>query len=84
MILFEDDADLRLGYCWTGEALTRGVYFHPWHNNFICTALTEEDVAMTLHATDRAFEALRKRRAGLGPVEQLMARFARLAQRSSE
>jgi len=84
MILFEDDADLRLGYCWTAEALTRGVYFHPWHNNFICAALTEEDVEMTLDATDRAFEALKKRRAGLGPVEQLRARFTRLAQRSSD
>jgi glutamate-1-semialdehyde 2,1-aminomutase len=78
MILFEDDADLRLGYCWTAEALTRGVYFHPWHNNFICAALTEEDVETTLNATDQAFEAVKKRRAMLGPVEQLRARFARL------
>jgi glutamate-1-semialdehyde 2,1-aminomutase len=78
MILFEDDADLRLGYCWTAEALTRGVYFHPWHNNFICAALTEADVKMTLNATGQAFEAVKKRRAMLGPVEQLRARFARL------
>lgn len=75
MILFEDDPDLRLGYCWVTEALTRGVYFHPWHNNFICAALTESDVKMTLNATDEAFAALRKRRATLGPVEQLKARF---------
>src|SRR5580693_2619109 len=79
MILFEDDPDLRLGYCWTAEALTRGVYFHPWHNNFICAALTEQDVKQTLDATDQAFAVLKKRRPTLGPVEQLKARFARTA-----
>jgi glutamate-1-semialdehyde 2,1-aminomutase len=76
MILFEDDADLRLGYCWVAEALTRGVYIHPWHNNFICAALTESDVERTLNATGEAFAALKKQRATLGPVEQLKARFA--------
>ena len=74
MILFEDDPDFRLGYCWVSEALTRGVYFHPWHNNFICSALTENDVNLTLDATDQAFAALKKKRATLGPVEQLKAR----------
>jgi glutamate-1-semialdehyde 2,1-aminomutase len=82
MILFEEDADLRLGYCWVSEALTRGVYFHPWHNNFICAALTEGDVTRTLHATDDAFAALKKRRSTLGPVEQLQARFARQRQQA--
>jgi glutamate-1-semialdehyde 2,1-aminomutase len=79
MILFNDDPDLRLGYCWTAEALTRGVYIHPWHNNFICAALTEQDVKQTLDATDQAFAVLKKRRPTLGPVEQLKARFARTA-----
>jgi glutamate-1-semialdehyde 2,1-aminomutase len=76
MILFEDDPDLRLGYCWVAEVLTRGVYIHPWHNNFICAALSGSDVKMTLTATDEAFAALKKRRPTLGPVEQLNARFA--------
>jgi glutamate-1-semialdehyde 2,1-aminomutase len=78
MILFEDDPDLRLGYCWVEEAVTRGVYLHPWHNNFICAALTESDVKATLEVTDQAFDALKKRRPTLGPVEQLKARFARI------
>ena len=77
MILFDGDPDLRLGYCWVAEALTHGVYLHPWHNNFICAALTESDVRQTLQATDEAFAALKKRRAALGPVEQLRSRFAR-------
>jgi glutamate-1-semialdehyde 2,1-aminomutase len=79
MILFDDDPDLRLGYCWVTEALTRGVYIHPWHNNFICSALTEQDVKLTLDATDQAFAALKTRRPRLGPVEQLRARFSRTA-----
>jgi len=78
MILFEDDRDLRLAYCWVAEALKRGVYMHPWHNNFICAALTEGDVRQTLDSTDQAFAELKKQRATLGPVEQLKARFARL------
>jgi glutamate-1-semialdehyde 2,1-aminomutase len=84
MILFEDDPDLRLGYCWVEEALTRGVYFHPWHNNFICAALTENDVKLTLDATDQAFAALKKHRSTLTPVEQLQSRFARLAEAASK
>jgi len=78
MILFDDDPDMRLGYCWVAEALTRGVYIHPWHNNFICAALTENDVKLTLQITDEAFSALKKKRAALGPAQQLAARFARL------
>ncbi|MBZ5607708.1 MAG: aminotransferase class III-fold pyridoxal phosphate-dependent enzyme [Acidobacteriia bacterium] len=78
MILFDDDPDMRLGYGWVSEALTRGVYIHPWHNNFICAALTENDVKLTLEITDEAFAALKKKRATLGPVPQLAARFARL------
>ena len=78
MILFDDDPDLRLGYCWVAEALTRGVYIHPWHNNFICAALTESDVKLTLDATDQAFSVLKKRRPTLEPPEQLKARFDRL------
>ncbi len=78
MILFDDDPDMRLGYCWAAEALTRGVYIHPWHNNFICAALTEGDVRRTLEITDEAFAALQRKRATLGPVPQLAARFARL------
>jgi glutamate-1-semialdehyde 2,1-aminomutase len=78
MILFDDDPDMRVGYCWVSEALTRGVYIHPWHNNFICAALTTDDVMLTLAKTEEAFAALKKKRATLGPVPQLAARFAHL------
>ncbi|MGH9823939.1 MAG: aminotransferase class III-fold pyridoxal phosphate-dependent enzyme [Blastocatellia bacterium] len=70
-IFFEDDPDYRLKYCWCEEALVRGVYLHPYHNMFICAALTEEDVRLTLEATGEAFAALKKRQPTLEPVEKV-------------
>jgi glutamate-1-semialdehyde 2,1-aminomutase len=57
-ILFEDDPDLRKGFCWTAEAAERGVLLHPWHNMFVSAALTDADVQTTLERTDEAFAAL--------------------------
>ena len=75
-ILFEDDPDFRKGFCWTAEAARRGVLLHPWHNMFLCAALTEGDIEKTLAASDEAFAALRLREPGLGPVEKLRPVFA--------
>jgi len=75
-IFFEDDPDFRLKYCWTEEALIRGVYFHPYHNMFISSALTASDVKATLEVTDQAFQALKQRRPTLGPVEKVNALLA--------
>src|SRR5215831_13113790 len=70
-IFFEEDPDFRLKYCWTEEALSRGVYLHPYHNMFISAALTENDVKATLEVADQAFQAVKKRRPTLGPVEKV-------------
>jgi glutamate-1-semialdehyde 2,1-aminomutase len=43
------------------EAVTRGVYLHPWHNWFLCAAHTAEDVERTLAVTNEAFRAVRER-----------------------
>ncbi|HYM00022.1 MAG TPA: aminotransferase class III-fold pyridoxal phosphate-dependent enzyme, partial [Blastocatellia bacterium] len=79
-IFFDDDPDFRLKYCWCEEALIRGVYLHPYHNMFLCSALTEEDVRLTLEATEAAFATLKKRQPTLKPVEQIKLM---LAQRNS-
>jgi glutamate-1-semialdehyde 2,1-aminomutase len=74
-ILFEDDPDFRVGFGFAQEAIARGIYLHPWHNMFICAALTEHDVGETLLATDAALEALKKRRGTLQPhpvVKQML------------
>jgi glutamate-1-semialdehyde 2,1-aminomutase len=79
-IFFADDPDFRMKYCWTEEALTRGVYLHPYHNMFISAALTESDVSKTLDVTDEAFRALKNRRSALGPVEKVSALLAQRRQ----
>ena len=74
LIMFDDDDSHAKGYLWNSAMIKRGVYFHPWHNMFICAALTEHDVGETLLATDAALEALKKRRGTLQPhpvVKQL-------------
>jgi glutamate-1-semialdehyde 2,1-aminomutase len=60
-ILFAEDPDFRRGFAFASEMLQRGVYLHPWHNNFVCAALTEMDVELVLAASADAFAAVRKR-----------------------
>jgi glutamate-1-semialdehyde 2,1-aminomutase len=44
----------------SAEAIRRGAFIHPRHNWFVSAAMTDEDVAAALAATDGAFAALRK------------------------
>jgi glutamate-1-semialdehyde 2,1-aminomutase len=66
-ILFEEDPDFRRGFAFASELIQRGVYLHPWHNNFVCAALTEADVEEVLAASADAFAAVRKREGTLEP-----------------
>jgi len=72
-IFFADDADFRLGYAWVVECLKRGALFHPWHNMFLSAAHTAQDIAQALDCAERAFAALRQRRAQLQPPAQIAA-----------
>jgi glutamate-1-semialdehyde 2,1-aminomutase len=76
LFLFDEDPDLRVGFCWSSEMLKRGVYVHPWHNMFLSAAMTERDIDVALDAASGAFAALRARRAALEPVQKLQAFFA--------
>lgn len=71
LFLFDDDPDLRKGFCFASELLARGVYTHPWHNMFICAAMTEADIDAALDAAEAAFAALKRQAPGLPPVEKL-------------
>ncbi|HXQ14835.1 MAG TPA: aminotransferase class III-fold pyridoxal phosphate-dependent enzyme [Caulobacteraceae bacterium] len=71
MVLFDDDPDLRKGYRWCSEMVSRGVYMHPFHNMFISNALTMDDVAQTLEAADGAFKALVAAGSELAPNTRL-------------
>ncbi|HZZ37029.1 MAG TPA: aminotransferase class III-fold pyridoxal phosphate-dependent enzyme [Caulobacteraceae bacterium] len=59
LVLFEDDADMAKGYAWCTEVLRRGVYVHPWHNMFMCAAMSEKDIDTAVGVADEAFAALR-------------------------
>lgn len=50
--------------------LSRGVYVHPWHNMFLCAAMTDADIAQTLDAAEGAFAALKSQVRELSPVEK--------------
>ena len=73
MVLFDNDPDLRKGYFWCGEMVSRGIYMHPFHNMFISNALTLDDITQTLAAADGAFEALAAAGASLEPNTRLRA-----------
>ncbi len=65
LIMFDDDPTSAKGYLWNNALLKRGVYFHPWHNMFICAAMTEADIDATLNAADDAFKVVKE----AGPLE---------------
>jgi glutamate-1-semialdehyde 2,1-aminomutase len=71
LFLFEDDPDLRQGFCFSSEMLRRGVYVHPWHNMFLCAAMSEADIDLALDAADAALATLKRQSPGLAPVEKM-------------
>lgn len=71
LLLFDDDKDLRRGFCFGSEMLKRGVYVHPWHNMFLCAAMTEGDIDKVLNAAEESFGVLRRRSAELRPEPKM-------------
>ena len=71
LFLFEDDPDLRKGFCFSSAMLDRGVYVHPWHNMFLCAAMTEADIDQALDAAEGAFGVLKRDVGSLAPVDKL-------------
>jgi glutamate-1-semialdehyde 2,1-aminomutase len=73
MFLFDNDPDLRKGYRWCSEMVSRGFYMHPFHNMFISNALTLDDIEQTVAAADGAFKALAAASSDLTPNTRLAA-----------
>jgi glutamate-1-semialdehyde 2,1-aminomutase len=65
LIMVDDDPTGAKGYFWNNALLKRGVYFHPWHNMFMTTAMTNADIDYTIEAADDAFKLLK----AAGPLE---------------
>jgi glutamate-1-semialdehyde 2,1-aminomutase len=66
-VLFADDPDFRTGFAFAEAMLGRGVYVHPWHNMFLCAAMTDADIDRALEAADGAFAQVRAAQASLEP-----------------
>jgi glutamate-1-semialdehyde 2,1-aminomutase len=60
VVLFDDDADRRIGNAFCVEALQRGVYLHPAHTMFVSVAHTPADIDAALDRTDAAMAAVKK------------------------
>ncbi|MER8829557.1 aminotransferase class III-fold pyridoxal phosphate-dependent enzyme [Mesorhizobium sp. M0938] len=58
VVLFEDDADRRLGNAFCLNLLERGVYMHPAHTMFLSAAHTKADIDAALQATDESLAAV--------------------------
>ena len=71
LFLFNDDPDMRKGFAWSSAMLERGIYVHPWHNMFLCAAMTEADIDETLNAAEGAFKHLAGVAPSLQPVPKL-------------
>ena len=59
LVMFEEDTGLKMGQFFTTDAMTRGVFLHPFHNMFLCGAHTENDIDIALERLDDSFLALR-------------------------
>src|SRR6266700_2799843 len=59
-LTFAGDQDHELAGVFAAQALRGGAYLHPRHNWFVSAALTGDDLALALEATDQAFAAVRK------------------------
>lgn len=70
LVMFNEDPGLAQSYAWHNALYRRGVYLHPWHNMFICAAMSEADIDYTIEAAGDAFATVR-RMGDLEPVEKL-------------
>jgi glutamate-1-semialdehyde 2,1-aminomutase len=58
-LTFAGDENYALGKLFAAEAIKRGAYIHPRHNWFVSAAMTDDDIAHVLAATDEAFAVVK-------------------------
>ena len=66
-ILVADDPDFRVGFAFAEAMLERGVYMHPWHNMFLCAAMSEADIDVAIEAAHGALAQVRTNLGSLKP-----------------
>jgi len=72
LIMFDEDPGCGRGYLWGSALVKRGVYVHPWHNMFLCAAMTQADIDNTIDRADDAFSVV-KIAGAVEPVAKLQA-----------
>lgn len=77
LFLFGDDPDFRIGFAWSKAMLDRGVYVHPWHNMFLCQAMTKADMDFTISAAESAFSEVKRNLSSLQPHPAIAKMFAK-------
>ena len=77
LLIFDGDSPEKLdcprARMFSAELAERGVYLHPFHNAFLSTALTSEDIEHTVAASDEAFAAVRDRFGADAPAAEAKA-----------
>jgi glutamate-1-semialdehyde 2,1-aminomutase len=56
MVRFDGDDQHTTAFAFTDAAARRGVLMHPWHNMFLSTAHTDDEIDAALEVTDAAFD----------------------------
>jgi glutamate-1-semialdehyde 2,1-aminomutase len=56
-----NDDSLFLHQEWVAEMVSRGIFITGHHNHFLCYALSDEDIALTMEVADESFKAVAKR-----------------------
>jgi len=57
-LYFEGDRDLKMIRDFCALAVSRGIFFHPYHNWFLCHAHTEADIDRALQVSETIFSEL--------------------------
>lgn len=83
-ILFHDDPDYRVGFAFCAAMLERGIYMHPWHNMFLCSAMTQDDMVAAIAAADGAMADVRARHTDLQPHADVVKMLGKMNAQEGE
>jgi glutamate-1-semialdehyde 2,1-aminomutase len=72
MIQFMHDADFRFAMAFASGMILNGVYLLPFHNLFLCAAMTMDDITQTIDVADTVFADMAKRRSKIEAHPELM------------
>lgn len=72
MIQFRLDPDIRFAMAFASGMILRGVYVLPYHNLFLCDAMTKDDISQTIDVANDVFADMAKRRTKIEPHPGLM------------